>query len=387
MTKGRGGPAHDTLFAVMAGTTGARSSAPKGGGMYDAPQARDFMLARNALGASITGLSARLDADPDPADVAAKAELARLRARLGVEHHDDVRAILAEGHRAWGDTDDVREPGDPELTRALARDLYRRDLRPRLAGIARERPTVLFIGGQTASGKTTCRQVVARDLGLADAVSMDGDDLLDDHPRYRDTARADDRTAASLVGPHTSTWWTMAVEHMRAHDVDVVISAPLGHAPWALDRFRDFHAAGYRVEVALLAVPPAQSLLSLLDRWHRDRQPDRHGFGRWVTPETHDRFLTGILDTADAATASGAVDALHVVRRGRGVVHSAAPGAGPRTVRALIEADRNRPWSPDERDDFDALTDHLAHSDTRDARPLPGELRPLLADIVERGRA
>ncbi|WP_406279869.1 zeta toxin family protein [Embleya sp. NBC_00896] len=355
--------------------------------MYDGIQAREFTVARNALGAAIAAYSARLAVDPDPAVVAAKRELALARRGLGVLDRDAVRAVLAAGHRAWAPGEPAHPVRDPALTGQQVRDLFRRDIRPRLAGPARDRPTVVFIGGQTAAGKTTCQQVVLRDLGLTDVVPIDGDDLLDDHPGYRDAARADDRTAASLVGAHTSAWWTMTVEHLRAHDVDVVVSAPLGRAPWSLDRFRDFHAAGYRVELVLLAVPPAQSLLSLVERWHRDRQPERHGFGRWVAPTTHDRFLTGILETADAADASDAVDAIHVARRGRGIVYGNDRVGKARSTREVIETERARPWSDAERADFTALTTHLTDSHNLDARPLPPDLIPLLTDAIARGRA
>ncbi|WP_161354076.1 zeta toxin family protein [Streptomyces sp. SID3343] len=308
------------------------------------------------------------------------------RRGLGVLDRDAVSEVLGVGHRAWAEGTDAVAVGDLALGEEQVGEVFRRDIRPRLDGPAREWPTVVFIGGQTAAGKTTSQQVVLRDLGLTDVVPLDGDDLLDDHPGYRDAVRADDRTAASLVGEHTSAWWTMTVEQLRAGRVDVVISAPLGRAPWSLDRFRDFHAAGYRVEVVLLAVPPAQSLLSLLERWHRDRQPERHGFGRWVAPETHDRFTGGILETADAVDASSVVDACHVARRGRGVVYSNERVGQGRSTRDVIELERGRPWSPAERDDFDELVAHLADTDRRDARPLPVELRPLLATIVERGR-
>lgn len=126
---------------------------------------------------------------------------------------------------------------------------------------------MVFIAGQPGSGKSIAQSAVLAQLGKSDVVPLDGDDLMTYHPRHAELARADDMTAQKLLDVDSGRWWTMAVEHIREQRLDVVISAPLARAEWAGDRMRDFRAAGYRVEVAFVAVHEAHSLLGVVDRY------------------------------------------------------------------------------------------------------------------------
>ncbi|MFC9595996.1 zeta toxin family protein [Streptomyces sp. NPDC056944] len=72
----------------------------------------------------------------------------------------------------------------------------------------------------------------------------------------------------------------------------MVVSAPLGGPDWALDRFAEFRKAGYRVGVDVVATHEAMSVQGIVHRYHRARQPDQVGYGRWVPPEIHDQGCT-----------------------------------------------------------------------------------------------
>jgi hypothetical protein len=251
----------------------------------------------------------------------------------------------------------VTEP-DPADAYALPPEqlqhIFDTQIAPALTGTPSDTPTLVLIGGQPGSGKTTIQSAVVAHLGRDQAVPLDGDDLLDFHPGYRRLTREDDLSASLLVDDASGRWWTMAVEHIRRERLDVVITVPFGNADWAGDRMLDFRNAGYRVEVAFVALHEARSLLSVVDRYQRER--DTNGAGRWVKPENHDRAYAGVLATADRVDAERLADTVLVVRRGGDVLytnHRTADGwERPPGIRQAVEVERARPWTTAETTDF-----------------------------------
>ena len=262
------------------------------------------------------------------------------------------------------------------------RHIFDTQIAPTLTGTPSDQPTLVLIGGQPGSGKTTIQSAVVALLGRDRAVPLDGDDLLDFHPDYQRLTREDDLNASVLVSDAAEEWWVMAVEHIRRERLDVVITVPFGNADWAGDRMIDFRDAGYRVEVAFVAVHEARSLLSVVDRYQREH--DTNGAGRWVKPEHHDRSYAGVLATADRVDAERLADTVLVVRRGGDVVHSNQRTADgwerPPGIRQAIEAERARPWTAAETTDFH---DRAAALATR----VSEVIAPALQAAVARGLA
>lgn len=270
-------------------------------------------------------------------------------------------------------------PADYDLSAEQARLIFDEQIKPQLQGVAREQPAVVFIAGQPGSGKTSAQSAFLAQLGQDDVVALDGDDLMTYHPEHHALAVADDLTPQKLLGADMDRWWYMAVDYIRANRFDVVISAPLAGADWAGERMREFRAAGYRVEVAFVAVHEARSLLGIVDRYQSQR--DNHGTGRWVSPEAHDRAYAGTLVTAQLVEAQALADAVYVLARGGQVLYRNQLVDGqwqqPARIREAIEDERARPWTPAEQDQF------LARAAVQAPR-VTGPVKIVLADAVQR---
>jgi hypothetical protein len=229
-------------------------------------------------------------------------------------------------------------------------------IRPTLTGQPRDNPVVLFIGGQPGAGKSTVQSAVLDRMGRENAFPLDGDDLIALHPNYRQLQRSNDMAAAYRASEDVGSWWPRAARLLRRQRLDIAVSAPLAGWEWAAARFSDFRRAGYRTEVAFVPTPEARSLQGIADRYQRAHQPEVDRWGRWILPEGHDIAYRGVLDTADHIDRTGAVDAVHVVRRDGAIIHTNESVDGRWALgvatRQVIEGERTRAWTEAESADF-----------------------------------
>lgn len=236
--------------------------------------------------------------------------------------------------------------GDREL--AL---IFNAQIRPGITGTRRDHPVVLWVGGPPAAGKSSVQSALMARLGLSEAFPLDGDDLLFHHPRYVAMHQKNDLQASFLVGENVGgRWWTRAARILRILRIDAVISAPLGGAGWAAERFKEFRQAGVRNEVAIMATHEALSWQGNVERYGQMKLASPEGIGRWVLPELIDgMYDPGVLATADMVFRTKAADALHIGVRGGALIHTNELVDGRWTLDVLpsqvIEAWRNRPWS------------------------------------------
>ncbi|MGR7000763.1 zeta toxin family protein [Yinghuangia aomiensis] len=280
---------------------------------------------------------------------------------------------------------------DPDRGLRLSQDeinaIYEARIKPTLVGEPRDAPVVLWIGGPTGGGKTSLTTVVARDLGLGDAVQIDGDDLLPQHPQYARLQRENDVTAAARISKQLGgAWWDMAFKDALESRVDIVIGAPLGGPDWAAARMQDCMDAGYRVEVGFMGTDDARARLGVVDRYAEAHHPEAGQYGRWVEERWQQFTYDGVLDTADRIEAERLADALHVLRRGEGIISTRtwtpeAGWSGDATTRELLEGERARTWTKDEAAHFRTRSDVL---ETDRAR-LPAEIQPAFEEAVRRG--
>ncbi|WP_433121927.1 zeta toxin family protein [Micromonospora sp. CA-246542] len=275
------------------------------------------------------------------------------------------------------DPERFRLPG-PELRR-----IFDEQIRPIYVGTARQTPTVFFIAGQPGAGKTTVESRIAQQLGVEEAVRVDGDDLFSYHPAFERLTAENDHTARTLLADAADEWWTMLTDYLREQRTDIIISAPLAGPDWAAARFTDFRQAGYRVEYVFVAVHEARSLLAILDRYQHDK--DQYGVGRFVRPDAHDRAYGAVLGTVDRLEAERLVDAVYVVRRGGDLVHQnsldeAGNWRDPPGLRRAIENERSRAWTVDERNHFQRRVEATAGR-------ISEHLAPVLADAIRRAMA
>lgn len=242
-------------------------------------------------------------------------------------------------------------------------------------------PAVVLMGGQPGSGKSGLLDEATAYLSTpqAPAVQIVGDDLRDYHPDFKRLLAVDDRTAAAATDQDSGRWVEMSIEYARKNRYSVAIEGTMRNPQVPLQTAAAFRGDGYDVEAWVMAVDPLSSKLGILLRYHQQREA--FGHGRFTIDAAHDAGVTGLLDSVDALQDAQAVDRFLVATRGPNVIatqHGAAPA--PR-VRQIVTAERGRPWSPQEVQDFVERAANLSA-----ALPAGHEHGPLLEDLATAAR-
>jgi predicted ABC-type ATPase len=280
------------------------------------------------------------------------------------------------------------KPGGYRLDDREAERIFAQRIVPqRLSGgKASTEPIVVFVVGQPGAGKTRAQEALLKALDREGAVSIDADDLRAYHPRHDKLALADDLTVANKTHQDASHWVDMAIDHVIARRVDVAVSATFGNPNSAAEKIDRFRQAGYRVEVAVVAVDDVRSRLGVLQRYQDQR--DSVGAGRYVPPQVQRDAYTGLLDTVDRVERDRLADAVHVYSRGGHQLYTnrSSPNGSerPPAARAAIETERARPWTAEE---AQRVVQTATGLEPRLRAELRGELTGVVADARERIRA
>ncbi|WP_322770536.1 zeta toxin family protein [Frankia sp. Cr1] len=221
-------------------------------------------------------------------------------------------------------------------------------------------PLVVFLVAQPGSGKTR----VARQLAVAfddrgGFIDVDSDRYKPFHPDYDQLMTENDRAMALHTGFDGRRWVQAMHEHVRSHRLNALVQATAIDPASVGENMARYRTAGYQVAAAFLGVPEAMSQQGVVHRYH-EQVRDR-GSGRLTVAENARRSYAGIPLLADLIDAERLADLVVVVRRGEvepRYANQLGPDGNwtaPPHLRAAVETERNRPWTPGETADFQAV--------------------------------
>ncbi|MFF3275989.1 zeta toxin family protein [Streptomyces chrestomyceticus] len=210
-----------------------------------------------------------------------------------------------------------------------------------------EQPIVVYIMGQPGAGKTALTPMIRRTL-RGRPVRISGDDFKTAHPDYLQLLREEPRTAGARIRADYRAWQAMAEAYVRQQRSDAVIEIAPASAAAFVNAAALYRQAGYRVELVVLAVRAADSLLGTADRY---AQVSRYGGpARFTTTDGHDTHFAALADAVAAAEHTQVADAVTVLRRDVTVVYRrehARPGNGthPSGAAAALLLEQSRPYT------------------------------------------
>ncbi|WP_350281025.1 zeta toxin family protein [Kribbella sp. HUAS MG21] len=257
----------------------------------------------------------------------------------------------------------MSEPGAQDrflLSDADNERIFRERIVPdQLAGTAQERPVVVFVGGQPGDGKASITALVKAALtDRGTPVVLSTPRLEAYHPRLHEPITDDIATFDRYVEPDGLRWLARAEELAIDQRYDVILETELLDPEVFATSARTFKSAGYRVEVALLAVHEAVSRLGVLQR--HIRALEDFGFGRFATESRHDAGYAGVLTAADLIDESDWIDRVGVLRPDGQLIygnHRNGDWHQPPRTRDAITWERDRTWTvPESRDFLDAAS-------------------------------
>ncbi|MFI6002500.1 zeta toxin family protein [Streptomyces sp. NPDC051366] len=200
------------------------------------------------------------------------------------------------------------------LTEEENRRVFEQEIRPELYADSTELPRAVLLGGQCGAGKSSMRRALEHEFDPVSAVVLGTDILRVKHPRYHDLLYDDDQTASFYTSLDARRWVDQAVEHCMTQSYHVIMDGTLSRTSESMNRIGQFVAAGYAVDIVLLAVPYCVSMLGNLERHYWLCELDT-GRGRICRRETHEASYRGMLDTAKVIEGKPHGSSVRVVRR------------------------------------------------------------------------
>lgn len=252
--------------------------------------------------------------------------------------------------------------------------IFDNDIKPDLFAGAKpsRQPVAIIFGGQPGAGKSAAMDLAVHDLQAhGGAVQVIGDDLRGYHPQYARWMGQGDKTAAFYADHDTRGWIEKAIDAAKALRVHIVIEETMLDADKVAAMMTSLRDAGYTIDARVLAVASHLSEQVILQRYENQRL-DR-GAGRMTAPQIHQAAYDGMLHTLARIEGQKLADRVTVYRRGAHAIYHNEHRGGlwkrEPQAHAVVESERARPMTAQERKEYraglDALADILAHPERR----------------------
>jgi UDP-N-acetylglucosamine kinase len=245
------------------------------------------------------------------------------------------------------------------------RDVWREEIVPDVFLDARPeaRPVAVLLGGQPGAGKTRAARLVTRGLypGLR-VTPIAGDDLRRFHPDYGRTLRGDRLRMPEVTAAAAGWWFQASIEHALAHRFPVLIEGTWRNVAGPLQGAGDARTAGYEVHAVVVAVAPAVSRLSTVERFYRDVGAGHDA--RWTPPQAHDQAVTALPASTHRLAASRDVDRFTVVDRDGRVLYDGTGWSPERAeeARAALRGEMDRLPGPEQAAAYLAVVEDLGRA-------------------------
>jgi len=283
-------------------------------------------------------------------------------------------------------------PEQYRLNEAEHQATFEQDIKPDLFAGAKpsNQPVAVIFGGQPGAGKSAAVDAAMRELEQhGGAVQIIGDDLRGYHPHYARLMELDDKTAAFYTDRDTGLWIEKAIAEAKAQRANLVIEGTMRDGDKVAATMESLRAAGYEIDARALAVNPRLSEQGILQRYE-NQKADR-GTGRMTTPEAHRAAYDGMPVTLERIERDKLADRVTIYRRGAEAIYSNGLRGGQwqrePQARAVLEAERIRPMTLQERQDYARGFDELADMLGRPERQASTEEVRRIADLQREANA
>ncbi|POS68708.1 zeta toxin [Diaporthe helianthi] len=208
-------------------------------------------------------------------------------------------------------------------------------------------PLAVFVVGQTASGKTRLAADLLDVMQGRQPAHLVSDVYKAYHPKYKTVIKEHPNIASAATSIDARKWLNLAIRWLIQRHIDVLLEAACRHPDDVTSLISEFRAAGYRVLVAIMAVPECLSLLGTMVRFY-DRLPEAKSakVALRVTPgEVHHETCVsltitllqeGLLAVANFIDNSAAVKNVVVLRRNNLVAYQNFRGLDGLWVRPAV---------------------------------------------------
>ena len=178
-------------------------------------------------------------------------------------------------------------------------------------------PIVIIIGGQPGAGKTQLQLSAEKSLNQ-NAVICNADNFRDYHPLAKEYRKKYPQYYAEISAPYSHLWTLALQKHCREKKLNYILETTLQNGSGINDTMAAIKAAGFKVELHILAVDGRVSFLSTEVRYEKMIQKEKSG--RIVGKEAHDLRYEAIPNSINLIAKNKQYDQLKIF--GRNIVVS-----------------------------------------------------------------
>lgn len=285
----------------------------------------------------------------------------------------------------------TRNPDQYRLGDAEHQAIFEQDIVPDLFAEtkATTQPLAVIFGGQPGAGKSAAIDGIANELeSQGGAVFIIGDDLRDYHPKYAQLMESDDKTAAFYTDRDAGLWIEKSIAEAKERRVNIVIEGTMRDSHKIATTMKSLRDAGYRIDARALAVNSLLSEQGILQRYE-NQKVDR-GAGRMTTPEAHKAAYDGMLKTLERIEFEKLADRVTIYRRGADTIYFNELHDGqwkqPPQASSVVEKERSRPMTLQERRDYARGCDELASMVARPERGASTQEKRNIASLQQQAQ-
>jgi UDP-N-acetylglucosamine kinase len=261
----------------------------------------------------------------------------------------------------------VTQPLDPAaylLSEKRSAEIFHDRIVPTLLADANPQtnPVLIVLTAQPGAGKSTLSWGIAASFpDDARPVIIDVDSFRPFYPNYVGLRQEHGWQVDDLVQADARRWLDSSLEYLADRRANVIAEHGLRDRDVTnalLDRFvqRGEQRPAYRIEMALLATPAAESRLGMLERYQVGFE--RAGLGRYVSEDMHDARYRHVAVAAQWLADDPRLSGMAVYRRGfdspvyRNDRTAVDQWRHPAPIGEVLDNERNHPWSVEQSNAF-----------------------------------
>ncbi|GAB7140841.1 hypothetical protein RsTz2092_07940 [Deferribacterales bacterium RsTz2092] len=205
-----------------------------------------------------------------------------------------------------------------KLSKEELDEVYNKKIRPELSGRTRplngEQPLFVVLAGQPGAGKTNVSKMTGDEIKQSgnNFVLADADNFRAYHPHYERAYKEQGRDASKYTHEDVGIWNERLIKEAGANGYNIITEGTLRNESH-LEKLRQARAAGYKVVVKIIAQSPIISGLNIHRRF--EGQLASGECARYVTKETHDVAVSGMLETLPVLLKEKCFDKIEIYDR------------------------------------------------------------------------
>lgn len=186
---------------------------------------------------------------------------------------------------------------------------------------SRNKPSVVMIGGQPASGKTLPLLESRKNFDKRGGVLIiNGDDFRNAHPNIKQIKEKHGKDYAFYTDKDSGRWVEMMIKEAQKQKVNVILEGTMRRSEVTLNTAKEFKNHGYDVHVNVIAVKPQESWLGVHERYERMIKENPTD-ARYTQKHSHDVSVKGLIQTVEDIEKSNIFQTIKISNRKNEIIY------------------------------------------------------------------